>query len=87
MTMMFVLQNKIIFDIQNYNYVTGLKKKRIFNILPVVMGCSPGCLPRQQIFRKISKLFYYFYMINDYVRYNNIMYCIVLSTSKTIYLQ
>jgi hypothetical protein len=24
------------------------------------LGCSPGCLPRQQIFRKTSKLSYYF---------------------------
>ena len=84
MTMMFVLQKTTkYFRHTKYDYVTGLKKTDFQH----TSGCSPGCLPRQQIFRKISKLFYYFYMINDYVRYNNIMYCIVLSTSKTIYLQ
>jgi hypothetical protein len=31
--------------------------------------CSTGCLLRQQIFRKTSKLSYYFYIVNNCVHY------------------
>ena len=30
-----------------------------------------GCPPRHQIFRKTSKLSYYFHIVKKYIRYNN----------------
>jgi hypothetical protein len=68
-----VKDNNIISGIVNTITEWNLKK-RIFNTLPVVRGCRPvdnllssftlclGCLPRQEIFRKTSKLSYYFYI-------------------------
>jgi hypothetical protein len=35
------------------------------------LGYSPGCLPHQQILRKTFELYYYFYIVKKYVRYNN----------------
>ena len=60
----FVEDNKIISSLENF--IKKKKKKKDFNTPPVVMGClplhyiclgcSPGCLPCQQIFHKTSKL-------------------------------
>ena len=85
MNILFCRRQQNNFRYRKYTYRIILKKKLIFNTLPVFkgcrpgdnllftkgqpfyfplhyisLGCSPGCLPRQQIFRKTSKLSYYF---------------------------
>ena len=44
----------------------------------ICLGCPLGCFPRHHIFCKTSKLSYYFYIVNKYVRYNNVYYPLVV---------
>ena len=73
---------------RKYNDGTGLKKgfptyfrvsgvvdwatTYCFPLYYIYLGCSPGCLPREQISRNTFKWSYYFHIVKYYVRYNNI---------------
>jgi len=86
----FVEDNKIIFVIEKTITKKSVFSTH-FRLLGVVdhvttyclplhyirLGCPPGCLLRRQIFCKTSKLSYYFYIVNKYVRYNNVYYPLV----------
>ena len=37
----------------------------------ICLSCSSGCLPRHTIFRKTSELYYYFYIVNNCLMYND----------------
>ena len=84
---MFCFDNKIISGIKKNNDGSRLKNSIFNTLpgvkvvdrattycLPlhyIYLGCSPGCLPCQQISRKTSKLSEYFKREKYYVRYNN----------------